>query len=166
MISEHCSYGEATYSETAKRLGIDNIPNSDQLVNMIIVASKLFELVRTHFDLPIHIPSFFRSKLLNDALGGSTTSDHMTGQSMDVDAEKYGGVRNKHIFEYVKDNLDFDQLIAETVSENKWVDIGWVHFSYKTEGNRKEVLLAETIKDKRVYYTYDPIKGLDIKLYR
>ena len=58
----------------------------------------------------------------------------MTGEAMDIDADKYNKIRNKHIFEYVKDNLDFDQLIAENVSEDQWTDIGWIHFSYKKDG--------------------------------
>jgi hypothetical protein len=165
-ISEHISYNEATYSDTAKRFGIDNNPTYEQLVNMVITAGKLFEPVRLHFDVPIHVASFFRSELLNIVIGGSTTSDHMTGEAMDIDADKYNKIRNKHIFEYVKDNLDFDQLIAENVSEDKWTDIGWIHFSYKKQGNRKQVLLSEMQYGKRVYYPYDSVKGLDIKLYR
>jgi zinc D-Ala-D-Ala carboxypeptidase len=165
-ISDHITYNEATYSDTAKRFGIDNNPTFEQLVNMVVTAGKLFEPVRTHFDVPIHVASFFRSEVLNIVIGGSTTSDHMTGESMDIDADKYNKIRNKHIFDYVKDNLDFDQLIAENVSEDKWTDVGWIHFSYKKERNRKQVLLSEWLNGKRVYYPYDSVKGLDIKLYR
>jgi len=165
-ISDHITYKEATYSSTAVNLNIDNTPNAEQLSNMMLVAIKVFEPMRVHFDVPIHIASFFRSKKLNKALGGSTTSDHMKGRAIDVDADKYNSIRNKHIFEYIRTVLDFDQLIAENVSDNKWNDIGWVHFSYRSTGNRKEVLLSEVYNGKRMYYEYDPNKGLNVKLYR
>lgn len=165
-LSPHITYEEAIYSKKAEDLGIDNFPDSQQLANMIATSNKLFEPVRNNFDVPIHIASFFRSKELNKVIGGSTTSDHMTGEAMDVDASEYGRVTNKNIFEYVKDNLKFDQLIAEKVTENKWADFGWVHFSYKSEGNRNQVLLSEIVDGKMKYYTYDNTKRFDIKAYR
>jgi len=165
-ISEHISYKEATYSHTAESLGIDNTPTIDQLSNMILVANKVFEPMRVHFDVPIYITSFFRSKKLNKKIKGSTTSDHMKGRAIDVDAHKYGKIRNKHIFDYIRQNLIFDQLIAENVVEDEWSDIAWVHFSYRATGNRNEALLSEVYKGKRIYYEYDPNKGLNIKLYR
>jgi len=165
-ISNHITYEEATYSTTAKRLGIDNKPGPSALANMFLVADRVFEPVRVHFDTPIHVSSFFRSTELNKAIGGSTTSQHVLGEAMDVDATMYNAIYNKHIFEYVKDNLEFDQLIAENVSEKKWADLGWVHFSYRFGENRKEILVSEIYNGKRIYYTYDPNKGLDIKLYR
>ena len=165
-ISDHKTYEEAIRSKKAEELGIDNFPDSHQLANMIITATKLFEPVRTNFDVPIYVASFFRSKELNKVIGGSSTSDHMTGEAMDVDASEYGRLTNKNIFEYVKDNLDFDQLIAENVTDNKWADFGWVHFSYKSVDNRNEVLLSEMLNGKMKYYTYNHNKGFDIKLYR
>jgi hypothetical protein len=165
-ISDHITYKEATYSPTAEKLGIDNSPNLEQLTNMMLVAIKVFEPMRVHFDVPIYIASFFRSKKLNKAIGGSTTSDHMKGRAIDVDADKYGKIRNKHIFDYIRTNLQFDQLIAENVSDNKWSDVGWVHFSYRANNNRNEILLSEVRDGKRYYYEYEPNKGLDIKLYR
>ena len=70
------------------------------------------------------------------------------------------------IFDYIRTNLQFDQLIAENVSDNKWSDVGWVHFSYRANNNRNEILLSEVRDGKRYYYEYEPNKGLDIKLYR
>ena len=165
-ISQHVTYEEATYSETAKRLGIDNTPNRDQVINMIITAGKVFEPMRVHFDVPIHVSSFYRSPKLNQAIGGSTTSQHMSGEAMDLDADKYDSIRNKHIFEYIKDNLEFDQLIAENVSEDKWADFAWVHVSYRFGQNRREAFLSELRNGVKHYYIYDPAKGYDIKLYR
>ncbi|MEM7485026.1 MAG: D-Ala-D-Ala carboxypeptidase family metallohydrolase [Bacteroidota bacterium] len=137
-ISEHVSYREAVKSNTAKRLGIDNTPNSGEIYNMRVVANKIFEPVRNHFGVPIFISSFFRSRLLNKKIGGSKTSDHMKGKAIDID-DVLGGVTNSEIFHYIKDNLEFDQLIWEFGNEE---NPDWVHVSYNQENNRNQVLRA------------------------
>jgi zinc D-Ala-D-Ala carboxypeptidase len=132
-LSKHISYEEAIHSDTAKRLGILNIPNAEQLINMRNLATRIFEPVRAHFNVPIYISSFFRSSALNKAVGGATASQHMAnnGAAMDIDADRYGGITNQQIFDFIKDTLDFDQLILEN---------GWVHCSYKEKGNRKQIV--------------------------
>ena len=111
-ISDHISYKEATRSVTALRLGIDNTPNEYQLQNMEIIAKKVFEPLREAVNAPIKINSFFRSEKLNKAIGGSTKSQHCQGRAIDID-DVYGSVSNAYMFYYIKDNLDFDQLIWE-----------------------------------------------------
>jgi uncharacterized protein YcbK (DUF882 family) len=98
MISKNISYKEATLSTTAKRLGIDNTPNAEQFSNMVHVAENVFQPVREHFDTPIYVSSFFRSEALNKAIGGSSSSTHMKGEAMDLDADVYGKVSNGVIF--------------------------------------------------------------------
>ena len=88
-ISKHISYEEATYSTTAKRLGIDNTPDDFQLASMVLVAEKVFEPLREHFCVPIGVTSFFRSEPLNTALRGSKTSSHMKGEAIDIDGDLY-----------------------------------------------------------------------------
>lgn len=133
-ISKHITYAEATKSQTAIRKGIDNTPDEATLDRMRLVAEKVFEPLREYFRMPIGISSFYRSPKLNKAIGGAKNSQHVTGEAMDIDADIFGGVTNTRIFEWIKNNLEFDQLIRE-YGEN-----GWVHVSYKASGNRNQVL--------------------------
>lgn len=134
-ISKYITYEEATISQTAVRKKIVNIPNDDQLANMQKVATEIFDKVREHFDKPIRVSSFFRSEKLNKAIGGSKTSQHVKGQAIDM--QGMNGLTNREIFEYIKNNLDFDQLINE-------YDYSWVHVSYVSkEKNRKQILIIK-----------------------
>jgi hypothetical protein len=138
-ISKHISYKEATRSATALRLGIENTPNEYELQNMEIIAKKVFEPLREAVDAPIKINSFFRSEKLNKAIGGSGKSQHCQGRAIDID-DVYGSVSNAYMFYYIKDNLDFDQLIWEFGSD---ANPDWVHVSYVDEdSNRKRCLKA------------------------
>ena len=152
MVSKNISYAEATRSDTAKRLGIDNTPNAEQFSNMIHVAENVFQPVREHFDAPIYVSSFFRSEALNKAIGGSSSSTHMKGEAMDLDADVYGKVSNGVIFHYIKDNLEFDQLIWE-FGDSKNPD--WVHVSLSKNNNRNQILVAKRVHGKTVYELYN-----------
>ena len=144
-ISDHISYQEATKSNTAIRNGIRNKRNGEQLGNMQRLAEAIFEPLRKHFGVPIRVNSFFRSKKLNTAVGGSKTSSHTKGQAIDID-DVLGGVTNAMMFHYIKDNLDWDQLIAEYPVDG---NPSWVHVSYVSQfQNRKEILIAESFIDR------------------
>jgi hypothetical protein len=147
-ISKHISYKEATRSATALRLGIENIPNEYQLQNMEIVAKKVFEPLREAVDAPIKINSFFRCEELNKAIGGSSKSQHCQGRAIDID-DIYGHVSNAFMYYYIKDNLDFDQLIWEFGTDDS---PDWVHVSYVDEdSNRKRCLKAYREDGKTKY---------------
>ena len=151
-ISKHITYEEATVSNKAKELKINNDPNSKQLTNMKLLAENIFEKVREHFDTPIYISSFFRSSKLNTKLKGSSTSQHCAnvGAAMDIDADVYKGVTNSDIFNYILENLNFDQLIWEFGNDE---NPDWVHVSYVSDIlNRKEVLKAYKDKDNKTVY--------------
>ena len=151
-ISEHITYEEATVSSKAKELKINNDPNSKQLTNMKLLAENIFEKVREHFDTPIYISSFFRSSKLNTKLKGSSTSQHCAnvGAAMDIDSDVYKGVTNSEIFNYILENLNFDQLIWEFGNDE---NPDWVHVSYVSDLlNRKEVLKAYKDKDNKTIY--------------
>jgi zinc D-Ala-D-Ala carboxypeptidase len=136
-ISKYISYEEATVSQTATRKGISNKPNAQELARMKNVAEKVFDKVREHFGEPIRVSSFFRGKELNAAVGGSKTSQHMTGEAIDIQA--IGKATNKDIFNYIKDNLEYDQIISEY--PDKSGNPAWVHVSLRLVGkNRKQVL--------------------------
>ena len=146
-ISEHISYKEATHSNTATRRGIKNEPNADQLKAMQKVAKKVFEPLRVHFNKPIRVNSFYRSAALNTAIGGSTTSQHCKGEAIDIDA--INEITNKQLYDYIRDNLEFDQLIWEFGTDQ---NPDWVHVSYTTEKpNRKQLLVASIKNGKSVY---------------
>ena len=139
MISEHVSYKEGVYSVTATRLGVDNTPNDEQLTNMELVAEKVFEPLREWVGKPIKINSFFRGSELNKAIGGARKSQHMKGQAMDID-DNYGNATNAEMYHWIKENLDFDQLIWEFGDDD---NPNWLHVSYVSkEGNRNRCLKA------------------------
>ena len=141
-ISEHITYAEATHSYEAKRLNLKNNPSAYQRANMEILAEKVFEPLREWVGGPIKINSFYRSRKLNEAIGGSEKSQHCEGRAMDID-DVYGYKTNAEMFNYIKDNLDFDQLIWEFGNKK---NPDWVHVSYVEEdSNRKNVLIAEKI---------------------
>ena len=147
-ISKHISYKEATRSATALRLGIENVPNEYELQNMEMVAKKVFEPLREAVDAPIKINSFFRCEELNKAIGGSTKSQHCQGRAIDID-DVYGHVSNAFMYYYIKDNLDFDQLIWEFGTDH---NPDWVHVSYvDADSNRKRCLKAYREDGKTKY---------------
>lgn len=133
-ISKYVSYTEATKSQTAIRHGIKNEPNDAVLLDMKLVAVKCFDPIREFYGKPLKVSSFYRCDELNKKVGGSATSQHVKGQAIDIDA----GSRqeNKKIFDFAKNNLEFDQLINE-------FDYSWVHISYNQGKNRCQVLVIK-----------------------
>ena len=138
-ISKYITYLEATTSQTASRKGIDNSPTDAELINMKLVAIRVFDVVRDHFKTPLRVSSFYRCLKLNTAVGGAKNSQHKLGQAIDMQGT--GDVTNKQIFEFIKNNLDFDQLIWEFGNE---ANPAWVHVSYVSkEKNRKQILYVK-----------------------
>ena len=147
-ISKHITYKEATRSVTALRLGIENKPSEYELQNMELIAEKVFEPLREAVNGPIKINSFYRSEELNKAIGGSSRSQHCQGRAIDID-DVYGYVSNAYMYYYIKDNLDFDQLIWEFGTDT---NPEWVHVSYVDgDSNRKRCLLAYKEDGKTKY---------------
>ncbi len=150
QISKHLSLAEVSRSETAKRKGISNTPSGEHLENFKKLAENIFEPIREHFGVPIHISSGYRSKELNSAIGGSSTSQHCSGEAIDIDMDgSTGGVSNKDVFDYIKANLNFDQLIWEFGTDS---NPDWVHVSYESTGKqRKQILKAVKSGGKTSY---------------
>ena len=128
-LSEHLELSEVIRSESAKRNGISNMPTAEHIENFKILATKVFEPIREHFGVPIRISSGYRSAELNKCVNGSATSQHSTGEAIDIDQDATT-ITNKQVFEYIKDNLAFDQLINE-------FNYAWVHVSYKANGKQR-----------------------------
>ena len=148
-ISKHISYKEAVGSNYAKQKGISNKPNEEQVENMKLLAEEVFEPLREWVGCPIKVNSMFRSLELNTALKGSKTSSHMNGEAMDITSMACGKENcksNLDMFHWIKDNLEFDQLIWEFGKEPKWL-----HVSFNKDNNRQQVLVT---KKRGVYYTY------------
>ena len=150
-ISEHLELAELIRSDSAKRNGISNMPTPEHIDNLKKLAENVFEKVRAHFGVPIRISSGYRSKELNAKIGGANTSQHSTGEAIDIDMDGTS-LTNKQIFDYIKDNLIFDQLIFEFGSDN---NPDWVHVSYESTGKqRKQVLRAYKLNGKTAYKAY------------
>ena len=148
MISKHISYKEGVYSNTATRRGINNDPNDEQLNNMELIAEKVFEPLRKWVGGPIKINSFFRSPELNKAIGGSGRSQHCHGLAIDID-DTFGKATNAEMYHWIKDNLDFDQMIWEFGDDD---NPNWVHVSYISEDdNRNRCLKAYKENGKTKY---------------
>ena len=138
-ISEHISYREATKSNTALRLNIDNSPSEYHITNMVGIAENVFEPLRKWVGGAIKINSMFRSDELNKAIGGSKSSQHCQGRAIDLD-DTFGHKTNAEMFYYIKDNLPFDQCIWEFGND---INPDWVHVSYVSENeNRGRCLKA------------------------
>ena len=148
MISKNISYKEGVYSNTAIRRGIENTPDEEQLSNMKLLAEKVFQPLREWVGKPIKINSFFRSPELNTAIGGSSKSQHCKGQAIDID-DTFGYKTNAEMYRYIKDNLEFDQMIWEFGDDD---NPNWVHVSYVSlEENRNRCLKAYKDKGKTKY---------------
>lgn len=149
-LSEHLDLSEVTRSDTAKRKGISNQPTPEHLENFKKLAENIFEPIRNHFKEPIFISSGYRSKELNTAIGGSLTSQHCSGEAIDIDMDgRSTTVTNKMIFEYIKNSLNFDQLIWEFGTDS---NPDWVHVSYESTGKqRKQVLKAVRVNGNTTY---------------
>jgi zinc D-Ala-D-Ala carboxypeptidase len=141
QLSEHLSLAEVTRSESAKRKGISNMPTPAHIENFKLLAENIFEPIRKHFGKPIYISSGYRSEALNKAVGGAKSSQHCKGEAIDIDMDgNANGVTNKMVFDYIKDNLNFDQLIWEFGTTS---NPDWVHVSYNSDGKqRKQILRA------------------------
>jgi hypothetical protein len=154
-LSKNLSLREVTKSRTAVRLGIDNTPDDWTIENLRAVAEDIFQPLRNAFGTAIYVSSGYRSEELNVAIGGSKRSQHVQGRALDLDADVFGGCTNGEIFQYILNNLTFDQLIWEFGDQD---NPDWVHVSYVRDGlNRGRCLKACRDDDGKVYY--EPIFG-------
>ena len=148
-ISKYISYKEAVKTNVRHA---KNIPNADQLSAMRYIATRVFGPVREFVGGALYVSSFFRSAMVNKAIGGSTTSQHCKGEAIDIDCDVFGNGTNKEVFEYIKENLPFDQLIWEFGDSN---NPAWVHVSLRRDNrNRGQVLKAISKGGGTAYVPY------------
>ena len=135
-LTEHFSLFNLTKSNMASKLKIRNIPNEEQIENLRYLARYILEPIYETFGEVI-ISSGFRNKQLNAVLHGASTSQHMTGQAVDIEVPS---LSNYELAHWISVTLDFDQLILEFFNEKLEKSSGWVHVSYNIKHNRREVL--------------------------
>jgi zinc D-Ala-D-Ala carboxypeptidase len=145
-MSQTFSIRELTYSDTAIRLGLDNTPTNEVLINLQNLCQFILEPVRNHFDKPITITSGYRSSELCKAIGSSTTSQHTHGEAVDFEIL---GISNKEVSDWIVNHLDYDQCILEFWSPEQ-PNSGWVHCSY-SNNNRKMYLRAYKGNGRTIY---------------
>jgi len=148
MISKHISEREGVYSTTAMRKGIVNIPEMQELNNMKLLAEKVFEPLREWVGGPIRVNSFFRCVELNKAIGGSSKSQHCKGQAIDIDDTRCHKT-NAEMFQFIKDELEFDQMIWEFGDDD---NPNWVHVSYVSEDENRNRCLRAIRKNGKTSY--------------
>jgi hypothetical protein len=145
-LSQNFTIQEYIKSQTALRQGIDNTPTEEHMGNATALFRNVVQKVRDQFGVTV-INSGYRGEALNKAVGGSSRSQHCKGEAVDIECP---GTPNYDVAKWIEDNLDFDQLILEFYTPGV-PDSGWVHVSYKSEGNRKSVLTAMKENGKTVY---------------
>ena len=149
-LTTNFTLAEMTASQVASRNGLNNNPTAGQIENLKKLCESILQPIRNHYDAPVIVSSGFRSPELCIRIGSSIDSQHAKGQAADIQVV---GIDNKALAKYIKENLDFDQLILEFYKEDEGPHSGWVHVSYVGKGNRKESLTAtrSDVTNKTVY---------------
>ena len=138
QITKNFTLAELIYSATAVKKGIDNKPTEEHYKNMVSLCKNVLQPLREKLGKPININSCYRCPKLNAAVGGAKTSQHCNGQAADIEIM---GLSNYDLACYIREHMDFDQLIleyADNLKNDK--NSGWVHVSYKTSGDRHQCL--------------------------
>ena len=146
-LSKSFTLNELTKSQEATRLGIDNTPNEEHILNLKLLCENILQPIRDFYGMPLSVSSGYRSAALCEAIGSSSKSQHTKGQAADFEIF---GVANKDLADFVVKNLDYDQCILEFWNENE-PNSGWVHCSFNASGNRKQFLKAEKLNGRIVY---------------
>ena len=150
-LTANITLDELTKSQVAERKGINNNPNPAQIENLKALATNILQPVRSHFDKPLIISSGFRCAELCVEIGSSVNSQHTAHDEAAAADFEIPGVDNKELALYIKNELEYDQLILEFYRDNEPTS-GWIHCSYSTNHNRNESLRAQRV-DGKVKYT-------------
>ena len=146
-LTPNFSLHELTKSETALRMGLDNTPGPVETEYLKILAERVLQPIRDHFQKGVKVNSGYRSPDSNAAVNGSRTSDHCKGQAADIEIP---GVPNAELAQWIMDNLDYTQLILEFYTPGI-PDSGWVHVSYNPDNLKKQELTATKVAGKTTY---------------
>ena len=146
-LSANFTLKELTKSDTATRLSLDNTPNDEQIESLRLLCENILQPVRDHFDKPVKISSGFRAPAVNQATGGSATSDHCKGQACDFEID---GVPNPELAAWIETNLKYTQLILEFYTQGQ-PNSGWVHCSFSPSNLKGQSLTAVKVAGKTQY---------------
>jgi hypothetical protein len=146
-LSPNFSLNELTQSETALRKGLNNEATPEIISALQLLAVSVLQPIRDHYAKGVKVNSGYRSPEVNASVGGSKTSDHCKGQAADIEIP---GVANAELAEYIKERLQFTQLILEFYTQGV-PDSGWVHVSYDPSNLKKQVMTAVRRDGKTVY---------------
>jgi zinc D-Ala-D-Ala carboxypeptidase len=146
-LSKSFTLNELTKSQEATRLGIDNTPNEEHILNLKLLCENVLQPIRDYYGMPVSVSSGYRSAKLCEAIGSSSKSQHTKGQAADFEIF---GIANKDLADFIIKNLNYDQCILEFWHENE-PNSGWVHCSYNSLGGRKQFLKAEKLNGRVVY---------------
>ena len=149
LLTKSFTLNELTKSQEATRLGIDNTPKEEHILNLKLLCENILQPIRDFYGMPLSVSSGYRSAALCEAIGSSSKSQHTKGQAADFEIF---GVANKDLADFIVKNLDYDQCILEFWNENE-PNSGWVHCSYNSSGNRAQFLKAEKVNGKVIYST-------------
>jgi hypothetical protein len=147
QLTKNFSLAEMVKSETALRHGMENNPGPDELNNLLQLCANVLQPIRDHYQKGVKVNSGYRSPDVNAKVGGSRTSDHTRGMAADIEIP---GVPNADLAAYIRDNLQFTQLILEFYTPGV-PDSGWVHVSYDSANLKKQDLTATRKDGKTVY---------------
>ena len=150
-LSRNFSLQELIKSDTAVRKGIDNNPNADQIEKLKLLCENILQPVRDHFGR-VKVTSGYRSVELCMSIGSSANSQHAKAEAADFECI---GVDNAELSDWIKNNLDYDQLILEYYTPGE-PNSGWIHCSYIPDGRRASFLHAFRQDGKT---KYKPILG-------
>jgi len=148
-LSENFTLLELVKSDAALRLGLDNTPSQGVINNLHALVTHVLQPIREHYGTPVKVSSGFRSNVVNAAVGGAKTSDHMQGFAADIEVP---GVTNYDLAKWIQDNLKFTQVILEFYTMGQ-PDSGWVHVSYDFNNLKNHALTAMKKEGKTIYLT-------------
>ena len=151
-LTANITLDELTKSQTAERKGINNNPSPQQIENLKALAVNILQPVRSHFDKPLIISSGFRCAQLCIEIGSKITSQHVADNDAAAADFEIPGVDNRELASWIKNELEFDQLILEFYRDNEPTS-GWIHCSYSTNHNRNQCLYASRGEDGKTKYT-------------
>ena len=148
-LSKNFTLNELTKSQEAIRLGINNTPSDEHILNLKTLCANILQPIRDFYQMPVSVSSGYRSPELCKAIGSSSTSQHARGEAVDFEVFN---IANKDLSDWIVANLDYDQCILEFWNINE-PNSGWVHCSFSTKYNRRQYLKAEKVNGKIVYST-------------
>ena len=141
-ITDNFTLEEMCSSRTARKNGIDNFSYDPSIIiSLSALCHMVLQPLRDHFAEPVRISSGYRCQALNTLVGGVYNSQHILGQAADIYLDG-DTKREAEYFRYIRDNLDYDQLILEGNQSTSWIHVSYV--SHKKNRRKAWMQLQKT----------------------